>query len=336
MMSAIISIVIPVYNSANYIEQCLSSIKNQTFQDYEVIIINDGSTDHSASLIRWAIEGDSRFHYCYQPNSGVSCARNKGLELASGNYILFIDSDDYIAPSYLEHIVYQVVDNPADLYVWGLTYLYGENHQQVVIPKQKGKVDRHTFINLFVKEQYVENNSIYGYIANKLIKRAIVSEHHLSFNVGQTLMEDYDFFLSYYSYIDNAYCFDESGYFYNKKFEVNRQLRIVNYQSLIDVHHHCQLLMNDNEVIDEDVHKVINKYIGNLALSMFLEMYPANYSTICDEVKELFMKDYPIYGLKESSNKRRVLRFFVLHKMNTLIYLYLLVWNSYLKIRGVR
>ncbi len=335
-MSVIVSIIIPVYNSANYIERCLFSIKNQTFQNYEVIIINDGSTDDSASLIRWIIEGDSRFHYYYQPNSGVSCARNKGLEFANGDYILFIDSDDYIASTYLEHIVSQVFETPADLYVWGLTYVYEDNHQQVVTPKQKGKVDRHTFIDLFVKEQYVDDNSIYGYIANKLIKRAIVSDHHLNFNVGQTLMEDYDFYLSYYGFIDNAYCFDESGYFYNKKYEVDRQLRIVNYQSLIDVHHHCQLLMNKNEVIDKDVHKVINKYIGNLALSMFLEMYPAKYSAICDEIRELYMKEYPIYALKELSNVRRVLRFFILHKFNALIYLYLFVWNGYLIIRGVR
>ena len=335
-MSAIVSIIIPVYNSESYIERCLFSIKNQTYKNYEVIIVNDGSTDNSASLIRLAIEDDSRFHYCYQHNSGVSCARNKGLELANGEFILFIDSDDYIASTYLEHIVSQVFDNPADLYVWGLTYIYGENHQQVVAPNQKGKFDRHTFIDLFVKEQYVDNNAVYGYIANKLIKRAIISDHHLSFNEGQSLMEDYDFYLSYYNYIGNAYCFDESGYFYTKKHEDNRQRRIVNYQSLLDVHHHCLLLMNDNEVIDEEVHKVINNFIGNLTISLFLEMYPANYSTICDEIRELFMKEYPINALKESSNERTVLRFFILHKLNGLIYLYLLVWNGYLKFRGVR
>ena len=96
-----ISIVIPVYNAGEYLEECLNSIRNQTYQDYEVICVDDGSTDISGEICKAFANQDTRIKYLRQDNAGVSAARNLGLKNATGEYVCFVDSDDVLAENYL-------------------------------------------------------------------------------------------------------------------------------------------------------------------------------------------------------------------------------------------
>ena len=98
------SIIIPIYNSALYVKKCIDSVKSQSFSDFEVILINDGSTDNSLEIIKQEIKDDSRFYVYTKNNSGVSSSRNLGLEKSKGDYIIFIDSDDRIEPTRLQEI----------------------------------------------------------------------------------------------------------------------------------------------------------------------------------------------------------------------------------------
>lgn len=98
------SIIIPVYNVESYLRECLDSVLNQTFSDWEAICINDGSTDGSASILEEYAPKDSRFKNMNQPNGGLSAARNTGLKTAKGEYILFLDSDDWLESNALETI----------------------------------------------------------------------------------------------------------------------------------------------------------------------------------------------------------------------------------------
>lgn len=95
-MSALVSIIIPIYNLEKYIKHCLESVVNQTYKELEIICIDDGSTDGSAEIIKSMAENDPRIKYIYQENAGVSAARNKGLDTATGEYVMFVDGDDYI------------------------------------------------------------------------------------------------------------------------------------------------------------------------------------------------------------------------------------------------
>ncbi|MCI8778348.1 MAG: glycosyltransferase family 2 protein [Bacilli bacterium] len=98
----LISIIIPVYNTEDYLDKCLSSIINQTYKNIEIIIIDDGSTDNSKKIIKQYMNKDCRISYYYQNNSGVAIARNSGIDKAQGDYIAFIDSDDYIDLTFIE------------------------------------------------------------------------------------------------------------------------------------------------------------------------------------------------------------------------------------------
>lgn len=109
------SIIVPVYNAENWIARCLDSIQAQTFCEFEVIIIDDGSTDNSQNIIQRYCETDSRFKYFYFENSGVGITRSRGISLSSGDYLLFVDSDDSINPKLLESIVPYTMDNSIDL-----------------------------------------------------------------------------------------------------------------------------------------------------------------------------------------------------------------------------
>lgn len=111
----LISMIIPVYNVEKLLPYCLDSIINQTFQDFEVICVNDGSPDNSLEILKRYAEKDSRFKIISQENGGVSSARNKGLECAIGDYICYIDADDYIHPNYLDVLYSFAEHHNADL-----------------------------------------------------------------------------------------------------------------------------------------------------------------------------------------------------------------------------
>lgn len=110
-----ISVVIPVYNVEQFIEKCLDSVLCQDFEDYEVVLIDDGSTDESAHICKRYSLIDSRIKYHYKENGGLSSARNFGIKRSSGEYLTFIDSDDYIAPDYLSHLFRLAKENSADI-----------------------------------------------------------------------------------------------------------------------------------------------------------------------------------------------------------------------------
>ena len=102
MGNELISIVVPVYNVENYLRMCLDSIQNQTYQNFECLLINDGSPDNSADICREYVSKDARFRYFEKENGGVASARNLGIKYSKGKYITFIDSDDWVDLDYLE------------------------------------------------------------------------------------------------------------------------------------------------------------------------------------------------------------------------------------------
>ncbi len=112
-----VSVIIPVYNVENYIERCVTSVINQTYKNLEIIIIDDGSTDSSFEICKKLGANDTRIKIIQQSNSGVSVSRNTGLKNATGEYILQVDSDDFIAPYTVEHLLNVSRDNQADIVI---------------------------------------------------------------------------------------------------------------------------------------------------------------------------------------------------------------------------
>src|SRR5690554_5264372 len=110
-----ISVIIPVYGVEKYITKCIESIKNQTFTNFEAILINDGTKDNSVAVAEDAIAGDDRFIILHKENGGQGSARNLGLDNARGDYIAFIDSDDWVEPRYLQAMHEKITEEDADI-----------------------------------------------------------------------------------------------------------------------------------------------------------------------------------------------------------------------------
>ena len=110
-----ISVVIPVYNVEPFVGKCLSTLVHQTFQDFEIIAVNDGSKDGSLAILREFERNYANIIVIDQPNAGMSMARNRGMEAARGEYLCFVDSDDYVSPYFLEELHRAVTENDADI-----------------------------------------------------------------------------------------------------------------------------------------------------------------------------------------------------------------------------
>lgn len=114
------SIIIPVYRVEEYLEKCVDSILAQTCQDFELLLIDDGSPDGSGAICdRYAASHPNQVRALHQPNGGAGAARNRGIELAQGDYLLFVDGDDWLAPNLLEDLSASIAATPADLYLFG-------------------------------------------------------------------------------------------------------------------------------------------------------------------------------------------------------------------------
>lgn len=126
MVNPLISIIVPIYNSSATLDMCLSSLEKQTYRNFEVLLINDGSPDDSAEKCRKYVDRDDRFRYHYKENGGLSDARNAGLDRVRGEYIMFVDSDDALSEYALEYLVRTIEESGADIVSFNLTKVYGD------------------------------------------------------------------------------------------------------------------------------------------------------------------------------------------------------------------
>ena len=190
-----VSVIIPVYNTEKYLEECLNSVENQTLKDIEIICVNDGSTDKSLEILNNHANKDSRIKVISQENGGVSHARNTGIENSRGDYIAFIDSDDLIVPHAYETMYYNALRYNVDMVNSRFSYFSDGESIDVnsfVYDKSKvKKIDREKSENPF----YAFPDS--GYVWNKLYKRSAIAENQLKFKEGVTNYEDglFNFFV---------------------------------------------------------------------------------------------------------------------------------------------
>ena len=125
MIKELVSVIVPIYNVAKYLEQSLKSIQNQTYKNIEVLLVDDGSTDESAKIAKMFLD-DKRFHYYYKKNGGLSDARNFGLTKAIGKYLLFVDSDDFLNVNMINLLYFNLIKSKADISVCGSYKYYND------------------------------------------------------------------------------------------------------------------------------------------------------------------------------------------------------------------
>lgn len=193
-MSPTVSIIVPVYNAERTVRRCIESILSQEYSDFELLLVNDGSTDHSGAICEEYAARDSRVQVFHKENTGVSATRNLALDRAAGTYLQFLDSDDWITPDATKSLVRAMECGPCDMVVSDFYRVVGDRLSQ------KGHIDED---GLLTREEYaahmMENPAdfYYGVLWNKLYRRSIVEAHHLRMNTEITWCEDFMFNLEY-------------------------------------------------------------------------------------------------------------------------------------------
>ena len=178
METALISVIVPVYNVAQYLEKSIASIQQQTYQNLEIILVDDGATDESGRLSEQIAEQDDRVLIYHKENEGLSQARNDGLKQAHGDYVIFIDSDDYIHPEMIASLYQQLVKEDADVSSCGVMNVYANSES----PQTENQDDYFICDTEIFLREYLIGEKIPGTICNKLIKKEIATQ--LSFPKG--------------------------------------------------------------------------------------------------------------------------------------------------------
>ena len=182
-MEALVSIIIPIYNVEKYLEKCIKSIINQTYRNLEIILINDGSTDESANICEKYKNQDNRIVFINKKNGGAASAKNEGLKVAKGDYITFVDSDDFIELDMIEYMVNTIKKYNSDIVQCNFTNLYKntEKFKQDKIIEQK--ITSKDFLELFLTKW---DSSLFW---NKLFKREVIE--NIFFKEGRCIDDEF-------------------------------------------------------------------------------------------------------------------------------------------------
>ena len=175
-----ISIIIPVYNVEKYLRQCLDSLIGQTLKDIEIICVNDGSKDNSLEILREYKNKDSRIVIIDQINQGVSVARNNALKIAKGEYIGFVDSDDWVDADFFEKLYYSAIKNDCDIAVGGIAWNFTSGELDFIDLKfKKSKI-----FNKTPDKYKITRVAKAAYIWNKIYKKELFEKLKLEFEPG--------------------------------------------------------------------------------------------------------------------------------------------------------
>lgn len=209
-----VSLIIPVYNAEKYLRRCLTSAMEQTFQDMEIIVVNDGSTDSSLEICREYQQMDSRFQIINKENTGVSDSRNRAIAAAKGEYLQFMDSDDWLTPDATESFVHAAQKYDCDLVIADFYRVDKAVFTEKQHIRERGLLTREQFAEYMMQDPA---DFYYGVLWNKLYRRSIVTEHQLSMDAELRWCEDFLFNLSFIRHAERFTAIQTPIYYYMKR-----------------------------------------------------------------------------------------------------------------------
>lgn len=220
-----ISIIVPVYNTPkDYIQKCISSLLTQTYSSYEILLVDDGSNEDVADYCDELSHRDLRIRVYHQKNRGVSSARNLGLEVAEGEYIAFVDADDWVKPDYIEKLL-SAIEMNAEMAICNICYDYGEDSNSDLTGSNLKKVE---YNKSEVYKELLYSKEIGGFLCNKLFKKKFITKR---LDESLHYSEDYVFVAEYCRQITKAIYLDSKLYHYRQ--DGNSATKELSYNSRI-------------------------------------------------------------------------------------------------------
>lgn len=311
-MSFLISIIIPVFNKADFLSKCLTSITSQTYQHLEIILINDGSTDSSGVICDSFANDDKRIRVIHQLNSGVSASRNAGLNIATGNYISFIDPDDWIEPHMYETLAKYVLENNADILRFN-AYRKGEIINELPFSGTYlgDKLENEVMLPLIGAEKF-GGIFILGVLWLHLYKKEIIEKNHIRFNTALRRCEDRLFTLTTVLYANKMVFVKDILYHYevfddslSNKYDSERWQQELIYLSALQTEYKKCKSAEFSEAADK---RIETEYLLRAVTSVNNEFFSRN--------KNSFLKKYKnTKAIIDNSNVKRAVKDIAKEKM---------------------
>ena len=295
-MEKLISIIVPVYNAEKYLEECVESIISQTYKNIEVLLINDGSMDNSAKICDQYAARDTRIKVIHKENGGVSSTRNKGLDVAQGEYVIFVDADDFLAEECVADLLENSIANDSDLVFCSYSKQINEtvvssqeNIPHIVYPQLRDK-EFFDFISCFCHSRHYIRSTVWGI----LYKKKLVE--NIRFNRYITIGEDLVFLLQTLFRARVVTSTSRSLYFYRiNEISATRTYKKNYLRSQLNIHRELSALLGAYDGLQVTL-QACNAMTCYFAFSNEIKFRPQGWHENVREVRESEL--YPYLNLK--------------------------------------
>lgn len=291
-MSPRISIIIPVFNAENYLQDCLQSISNQSFDDFEILGINDGSTDHSLEVLNEFQKKEPRLKIFSQENSGVSVARNLGIVQATGDYFMFIDADDWLHPETVKIYFNTSEKEGSDIVISQFLKVKStEKQTELTIENfDRNEIEEKIFPQLIETDNY---NSV----CNKFYKKELIKKSNAQFPIGVRIAEDAQFNHQVFSLAQKISETQFQSYFYREVegSATKNVLRNDYLQSNIAIYQHNYQKYFGSSLSEAKINKLkINRFFRSIIALIYIYFNPKNQFSLgqrFSKIKEIVNND---------------------------------------------
>lgn len=280
-----ISVIVPIFNAEKYLEECIVSLLEQKYTDFELILINDGSTDNSAEICQDWVRQDTRIKYYEKQNSGVSETRNFGLDRANGEFICFVDADDCVSKNYLSDFM--------DLFEEGVLVCCDVQ----AFTENIGISDINDSI-VIIENMY---DSIFypcqAFMCNRMYEKKIIEKNKLRFDKNIKMCEDLCFNLAYFEYCKKVKYFKKNNYYYRKiQSSASKNL---NNKNWFTIYKAMEILMNRYELFSEYGKRKVVYFVNSVLIE----------SKYREKICKNSFKEKRVYLIKELNKKREKMFF---------------------------
>lgn len=326
-----ISIIVPVYNAEKYILRCCNSILNQNYENIELILVNDGSTDKSLEICNEICAKDQRVILKSITNQGVAIARNTGLDLATGKYIMFVDADDWLELGTLDQIANKMTED-LDILVFSYYQEYGEVIKNISMKSYT--VDMYQLLNHIY--ELPETNSLLCTVCNKVYKKSLLESNQIRFTKDISFGEDFLFNMDYFKVAKRITCdelfvyhydcmnFESATHKFFPQYKNYIKLMFDKFKELFEYHNissNNSLNFLYDFILDRYEYAVAScmaenltlkqkcKFSHDLVLEMDLELYKyseKNNRSIAKLIKKRYSKIFDFYVIKILFNKNKI------------------------------
>lgn len=323
MNEKLVSVIVPVYNAELFLSKCINSLINQDYKKIEIILVNDGSNDNSKTICDEFSLKDSRITVVHRENKGVSSARNLGLEMCSGDFIMFIDSDDWIELNTISTLMNIQDESNYDLIMYGLSREYLELKKTTNQPFNEEIFENKNQI-LKALPNFIKNEKVNS-LCNKLYKSEVIKNKQIFFDESLNIAEDALFNYQVFFEINTLYISEQCFYHYTVKDHpsLTKRYNPKKYEMLVFVNNYLNKISMQNKVVPELSQAVVHIRLKNI-YSCFLDLFnkdcPLTQKEKKKYIKKVINKEKLTSCSQSDRNINRILVSVLSTKNSTVIY----------------